>query len=932
MKNSLKYILILIFGISLIFYLKINIDETIKEVKKEFDNTEIYVLKSFTQNITNTIIEQSLNKNLFNFLKNNPDKRKNLEKNLEVILSKKYKYAYVLYKDENDKFKILLDGSKKEKSFFNEPFNVTNPKWKEVYNTKQAIFFKEDEIESIWMTYAHPIVVNDTVQGILAIDFSTKEIEKTLSYFLPLQNILDDALKTVIFVIIALLLFMLLWFTKNKESLKHQQSLKDREKFYKTVLDSQTNMVLILKNNEILDVNKYFLEFFDIDSIKEFNKKYFNFNKTFEYLDKSKSNKIKQNDSIDNLSKVKIKDSIFNMIGKTVQYQNETIDIFVLNDISTIEKAKNTAHKANKAKSEFLANMSHEIRTPMNAIMGLTELLLKNQLEKKQKDYLIKIQASTRLLLTIINDILDFSKIEAGKLELEYESFRIYSLANKISQLFEKNKYFEHVDFEIIVDNTLPECFIGDIVRLEQIIINLLGNSFKFTQKGSVSLHINNITGKNSKYNLSIEIKDTGIGIEKNKINKLFESFTQADTSTTRKYGGTGLGLSITKKIVDLFKGEIKVESELEKGTTFTILLNLEVDENCNIKKEIYDENNTMNYINSFKDVNILIAEDNLINQDVILGYLEGFEFNITIANNGEEAISKFNKEIDLILMDVNMPKISGYEATKEIRKISSVPILALSANARGEDYNISLEMGMNAHISKPIESIKLYTTLLKYLPKNKQKDISILKKELPKKNDFVYDFKTLNLEKVMKNLNNYELFDKIIRKFYYEYKNFIYDIEKYEPSKQKELIHKLKSTSGTIGANQLFDIVNIYYSELQNSINDVDKLEKIKLQLELLLREIKNYIDTKISFDEKNNMHKNINIEFSNSNDVSLAFENLKQCLKGKNVKEIKQSVKNLNALTLDKSNNELKEKITKFVDSYSFVKALKILESKDK
>ncbi len=932
MKNSLKYILILIFSISVIFYLKLNIDQTIKEVKKEFDNNEIYVLKSFTKNITNTITEQTLNKNLFDFLKNNEEIRKNLEKNLEVILSKKYKYAYVLYKDENDKFKILLDGSKKEKSFFNEPFNVTNPKWQEVYNKKKAIFFKEDEIESIWMTYAHPIIVNNSVQGILAIDFSTKEIEKTLSYFLPLQNILEDALKTVIFAIIALLLFMLLWFTKNKESLKHQQSLKDREEFYKTVLDSQTNMVLILKNHEIIDVNKYFLEFFNINSIEEFNKKYSNFSNTFEYLDKAKSNKIKQNESINNLLKVKIKDSIFNMIGKTVQYQNEAIDIFVLNDVSKIEKAKNNAFKANKAKSEFLANMSHEIRTPMNAIMGLTELLLKSNLEKKQKDYLNKIESSTKSLLTIINDILDFSKIEAGKLELEYESFRVYSLVNKISQLFGKNKYFKHVDFEIIVDKTLPECFVGDIVRLEQVVINLLGNSFKFTQKGTVSLYINNIANQNSKYNLSFKIKDTGIGIEKNKINTLFESFTQADTSITRKYGGTGLGLSITKKIIDMYKGEIKVESEIDKGTTFTVLLNLEVDEDCNIKKEIYDEHNIMNYINSFKNVNILIAEDNLINQDVILGYLEEFEFNITIANNGEEAINKFNKEIDLILMDVNMPKISGYEATKEIRKISSVPILALSANARGEDYNISLEMGMNAHIAKPIESIKLYTTLLKYLPKNKQKEISILKKALPKKNEFVYDFKTLNLEKVLKNLNNFELFDKIIRKFYEEYKNFIYDIEKLEPSKQKELIHKLKSTSGTIGTDQLFEIVNIYYSELQKNINDTKKLENIKVQLELVLHEIKNYINTRISFDEKNSEHKNINIDSSTSKEITLVFENLKKCLKRKNVKEIKQAIKNLNALTLDEKNHELRKEITKFIDSYSFMEALKILENKDK
>jgi len=494
-------------------------------------------------------------------------------------------------------------------------------------------------------------------------------------------------------------------------------------------------------------------------------------------------------------------------------------------------ESKKEAESANRIKSDFLANMSHELRTPLNGVLGMAHIAYENEKDEKQKAYLEKINSSANILLKIINDLLDYSKIEAGKLSIENSSFNIDTLLQNVADLLSVKAYEKDLELIFNRDMQIPKTIIGDSLRLSQVLVNILGNSIKFTEKGEVSLEIK-IENKdeNSSFLLFI-ICDTGIGMGEETLNTIFNSFTQADASTSRKYGGTGLGLTITKNLIELMDGKIFVESKLGIGSKFIVKIPFKMDKTetkidykltnditinlyslsnsiLKIMKEIlsslhikYKEIEDILSINSDFEKNIvitedeevthlnksfptivllnanksiktqkdnikiitkpinpsiiydsilefvniskksfqnsvsikgkkgfnakvLLVEDNELNQLVATTFLESFSCSVTLANNGLEAVEFLkNKDFsfDIIFMDVQMPIMNGYEATKIIREELKldIPIIAMTANAMKEDIEKSIEVGMNRHISKPIDPNEIEKALLTYIIDN---------------------------------------------------------------------------------------------------------------------------------------------------------------------------------------------------------------------
>lgn len=389
-------------------------------------------------------------------------------------------------------------------------------------------------------------------------------------------------------------------------------------------------------------------------------------------------------------------------------------------DITQRKKDAEELLRAQKAKEQFLANMSHEIRTPINGIAGMANLLSTTSSEEDKEKYINAIKNSTENLKVIINDILDLSVIESGKLKFEKIGFNIKYQLGAIMDTFQFQCREKGIDISYSISPETDTVFLGDPVRLNQILINLISNAVKFTHIGEIKVDVTLDRKEGDKQYVKFEVTDTGVGIPKEKIHHIFESFTQADESVTRRYGGTGLGLSIVKQLVELQEGELYVNSVESKGTKFTFIIPYESGKIQDLVQPEHSQNKDAP-IHSFEGVKVLLVEDNDINRLYALNILKKWKCEVDGAENGYIALEKLrSNEYDIILMDIQMPIMDGYEATKNIRSTfpepkNKIPIIALTANAIKGDNEKCLEIGMNDYLPKPFQPEDLYASISKF-------------------------------------------------------------------------------------------------------------------------------------------------------------------------------------------------------------------------
>lgn len=507
-----------------------------------------------------------------------------------------------------------------------------------------------------------------------------------------------------------------------------------------------------------------------------------------------------------------------------------------------LEQALIKAQDANKAKSQFLASMSHEIRTPMNGVIGMLQLLKKEPLNDTQESYVQAAKSSADSLLSLINDILDVSKIEAGKLDIEIIDFDIHRLFTDLASSMSHKIQSADVKIIVNIENLKDQTVKGDPNRIRQIITNLLGNAIKFTSHGEIviSATLCAIKETNSEHDiddmenleLHCDISDTGIGIASNKLNQLFDSFTQADSSTTREYGGTGLGLSIVKQLCQLMGGDVEVSSNIGQGSQFSFTLKMnssELASNVNSDTEIPNKK-----LENHTNQHLLLVEDNEINQLVAVSILKSLGFNTDVSGNGQEAINRLKhaggKYYSLIIMDCQMPIMDGFTATRNIRKgdagdsYREIPIVAMTANAMQGDREKCINAGMNDYLPKPIEEELLASCLATWLPsKNNSPD-----------NNQLSIWNRSELEQRL--LNNEDFITKILQSFLQNMPELISALERHIKHKEitalNEVIHTIKGVTANICATDLYsacvemetDIQKEFHSDIVNTWPDFER------------------------------------------------------------------------------------------------------------
>jgi PAS domain S-box-containing protein len=497
-------------------------------------------------------------------------------------------------------------------------------------------------------------------------------------------------------------------------------------------------------------------------------------------------------------------------------------------------EARELAEQSATAKQSFLANMSHEIRTPMNAILGMSRELQKTKLNEQQKLYLQTVNNAGEHLMVIINDMLDISKIEAGKMSIENIGFRLTDVIKNTVQVMEHRASEKGLLLNYAIDEKIAPVINGDPYRLKQILLNLLSNAVKFSEKGSVNINCKLIGEDEGRQSIQLSVADKGIGMDKEFLENLFQNFVQEDRSVSRKFGGTGLGMTISKQLSELMGGNIHVESEKNAGTTITLNIPFSIGNEADLPTgEIRIEDNTI-----LKGKRILLVEDNEVNRLVATTTLAHYGADITEAVNGIEAVEAVrNSTIDIILMDMQMPLMDGLEATKVIRETlnTTVPIIALTANAIQGESDKCYAAGMNDFISKPFEEEELVSMIAKWLGR----EVCISIAEKPITPVALYDLTKLNAMS-----KNDDVFVKKIMKLFIDeatitLKEMNAAISNRDLAKIKSLAHSIKPSIDNLGIHSL-----------KNEIREIEALaskNEDPAKLVLLVEQLNNILQTVI-------------------------------------------------------------------------------------
>ena|GEM_PF-1945543 len=517
--------------------------------------------------------------------------------------------------------------------------------------------------------------------------------------------------------------------------------------------------------------------------------------------------------------------------------QNVILERKISERTAELVRAKEAAEASNRAKGDFVANISHEIRTPMNAIIGFSHLSLRKEREPKQREYLSRISAAARSLLDIVNDVLDFSKIESGKLKMESLDFKLNHVLEEVSGIAMLQAREKGIRFSVSIAPDVPEGLNGDPLRLKQVLLNLVNNALKFTEKGAVDVFIRRVNdSETNRIELSFSVVDSGIGISDEQIGRLFEPFSQADVSTTRTYGGSGLGLTISRQLAALMGGKIQVKSRPGEGSIFTFTALFEP-----IAGSIPSAESALPEMRQGSSV--LLVEDNAINRMIAVELLEDAGISVDVAVNGREAIDAMKQTpYDAVLMDIQMPEMDGYESTRRIRRFNrDVPIISLTARAMPGEKERCRNAGMSDYISKPLDPGTFYQVLAMWIPFGKKDSPSDTSRNgTPGRN--VDSWSWVGAEAVDTALGlerangNSALYEKIIRAFQANHPGAVGMIRNQFNNgalkEAAETAHALKGSAGSLGATALFEVAGKLESAIGNQDQDgvaflISRMEK---------------------------------------------------------------------------------------------------------
>ena len=485
---------------------------------------------------------------------------------------------------------------------------------------------------------------------------------------------------------------------------------------------------------------------------------------------------------------------------------NQNLEQMIHDRTHELMRAKDEALAASQSKAEFLANMSHEIRTPLNAIIGLAHIALANKPELKQRTYLEKMRDSGEHLLQIINDILNFSRMEAGKLTLDHSELSINQLVDKTVDLIWDKAAAKGLQVNVDVDPKIPQVLLGDSLRLGQILINFCANAVKFTDQGGISIRVTEVRDWQERVELLFEVEDTGIGIDAEKLNNLFQPFQQVDSSSTRRFEGTGLGLSICKNLADLMHARIDVKSTKGKGSCFRLRVKLEKNNQVSAQDLVQSRVSTKNLTPI--NCHILVVEDNLLNQEIILSLLESMGAQAECVGSGAEAIAKVQQQrFDMVLMDIQLPEMDGVETTAHIRELPEgkhLPIIAVTANALPGDKEAYLAAGLDDYLSKPIEPELLHSVLELWGHTCRIAETLVSKASSL---EFLHNG-GIDTARALHNLmGNEALYRRLLERFARERSEFPTQLNRLlqdNPQEALNQVHSLKSLAGSLGMAQL--------------------------------------------------------------------------------------------------------------------------------